>query len=468
MKWLLVRSTALLLLLAVTALAQGVDRPSVEAYSFDFTGGGARAEGMGKAFIGVSDDITAGSWNPAGLYVQEKPALSLSYGSLAPRGSTSADLFQSISEFDHTGSFDNLTSANFLAPIRLKGHHFVGSFNYTRNFDEFQGLGFSFLRHDFMYTHLLTGDSIFSWSDIGVISELHGGLNSVNMGFGTRMYRNLSFGVSLNVYAGEAVRDQLSTVLRDSVEHYLDVGSYYKQLIEESVIDTNKFSGFNFTIGFKFNGEKLDAGLIIRTPFSLKVKTGRSIFIIVKQGSPLQGELLNVVTDTTYYDDLLAEYKLPLMVGGGVAYRASENLLLALDAEYRHFSDCKVDLRDSLRIDPGGNNEEYFTEFDPGWKNVFAVRAGGEYLYQTKIGVIPIRAGLGYVPMPNQSINISGDTSAVVMYNISLGSGIHWSQIHLDMAYTYSRWDLELSDPVSSVEFKNRDHHLNFSFTGYF
>ena len=38
-----------------------------QTYSFDFKGDGARAAGMGNAFMAVSDDISAGSWNPAGL-----------------------------------------------------------------------------------------------------------------------------------------------------------------------------------------------------------------------------------------------------------------------------------------------------------------------------------------------------------------------------------------------------------------
>ena len=40
-------------------------------------GSGARAVGMGGAFIGVADDATAASWNPAGLIQLEKPEMSI-------------------------------------------------------------------------------------------------------------------------------------------------------------------------------------------------------------------------------------------------------------------------------------------------------------------------------------------------------------------------------------------------------
>jgi len=463
----------LLLLFAVTGMAQEeppeeLSRPSVEAYKFDFTGGGARAEGMGKAFIAISDDITAGSWNPAGLYIQEKPVLSFSYGSLAPRGSTNSSFLRTL-EFDHTGSFSNITAVNFVSPIRIKGHHFVGSINYTRNFDEFQGWALSW--PDSRTFNVYGQEETFDL-DYGLSSEFHGGLNSVNIGFGTRLYKNLTFGASLNIYTGETVGELHQTTTYDRWPDFSSIGQYMRRVDLATVIDTNKFSGYNVTIGFKLEGERLDAGLIIRTPFAMSIKTGRSVYFVQKEGGIDEGELLPVFDYTVYYDDLLAKYDMPLMVGAGVAYRASENLLLAADAEYRRFSGGKIDMRDSLRIDPGGHNEEYFTKFDPEWNNVFTVRLGGEYLRETGIGLIPMRAGMGYVPVPSPDIDISGGTSTVVSYDFSLGTGIHWSQIHLDWAYTFTTSERARNVDIYGLPFfeeqKNRNHHFNFTFTGYF
>src|SRR5574341_883362 len=44
---------------------------------FTPTGSGARAAGMANAFIAISDDGTAASWNPAGLAQLRKPELSV-------------------------------------------------------------------------------------------------------------------------------------------------------------------------------------------------------------------------------------------------------------------------------------------------------------------------------------------------------------------------------------------------------
>ena len=62
--------TATVLLVAVLAL--GASDVFAQGAGFNFIGTGARARGMGGAFIGVADDATAISWNPAGLATLEK------------------------------------------------------------------------------------------------------------------------------------------------------------------------------------------------------------------------------------------------------------------------------------------------------------------------------------------------------------------------------------------------------------
>ena len=52
---------------------QRIEIPS----SFNPVGSGARALGMGGAFIAVADDATAASWNPGGLIQLDKPEVSI-------------------------------------------------------------------------------------------------------------------------------------------------------------------------------------------------------------------------------------------------------------------------------------------------------------------------------------------------------------------------------------------------------
>ncbi len=468
-------SFVLVCLLATMAFGQGIgidvgagDKPTIEAFYFDFSGGGARSEGMGKAFIGLSDDNSAGSWNPAGLYEIENPIMSISYGSLAPRGYTKSFITvnENVRQFDHTGSLGKISFASFVAPLRVKGHQFIGSFSYTRNFDQYQ----AFTRSDTGWVprslSVTVGDVTRTFSDSIYYSgntntNFEGGLESINFSVGTRIYKKYTVGVALNVYTGHMVRDVFTSNFFDDVHRSVIDTQIVDAIYTTEVLDSNKFSGFNVTLGAKYNGEKFDAGLVIRTPFSLNVKTGRSYYLIATEN----GLELNNGTDTVYYDDLLAKYDIPLIVGMGLAYKVKDNLTLALDAEYRAFGSAKVKVRDSLFLDPGGENKEFFTEKDPEWNNVFTIRTGMEFMKESRIGTIPIRAGFGYVPLPFPSVDANGNTSSTNSVSFSLGSGIWWSQIHLDWAYTYSTYSWERSDVF---EEKNKDHHFNFTFTGYF
>ncbi|MBW1856357.1 MAG: hypothetical protein JRJ00_17135, partial [Deltaproteobacteria bacterium] len=70
-----------LCLLCSSAQAQDFpgSRKVISASTPNPVGSGARAVGMGGAFIAVADDATAASWNPAGLTQLKKPEISFAY-----------------------------------------------------------------------------------------------------------------------------------------------------------------------------------------------------------------------------------------------------------------------------------------------------------------------------------------------------------------------------------------------------
>src|SRR6187399_552149 len=65
---------------AVLALALAGAAPArAQGVALSRAGSGARAAGMGDAFVAVSDDGTAASWNPAGLAQLRQPEFSFVY-----------------------------------------------------------------------------------------------------------------------------------------------------------------------------------------------------------------------------------------------------------------------------------------------------------------------------------------------------------------------------------------------------
>lgn len=72
----------MLLLFAALCTTQSVaqtDETIFREFQFDFSTPGARANAMGRAFVGLADEATAAFSNPAGLSVLEKPELSFEY-----------------------------------------------------------------------------------------------------------------------------------------------------------------------------------------------------------------------------------------------------------------------------------------------------------------------------------------------------------------------------------------------------
>ncbi len=465
----------LLLMPSFSAKAQDASLDEIirfEGFNFGFTGNGARARGMGNAFLAVSDDITGVGWNPAGIYKIESPILGLSFGSLRPRGSSSSDkldlsgaspAFERITR-NHAGTFGSLNSANLVAPIRIKGHPFVASASYTRvsNEYEFSNIEFDQIQIFSIFNEvavLIDQDTVIA--SIGVISELEGGIDAVNFGFGTRLSGNFALGISLNIYGGAVQRHTNFLVTGDNVP----VNNFQNGFSETSIVsaDSSGFGGFNFTIGFKHDGERFDAGLVIKTPFSLSQKSLNFTSAVVKVNDVVS------FTDTTITIDLLTKYEIPVIVGFGIGYNVSDSWLLALDAEYRHFSAQQIKIRQNITLVPGADNIEEFlilSEQQWQWSNVFILRAGTEYLNETGIGTIPFRAGIGYVPVPTPDTDINGVRSTAVGYEFSLGTGIHWEQIKLDLAYNYSTLSLERLG--FAAQSNNKNHFLTASFTGYF
>jgi len=88
-------SRFLLVLVLVMAGAGAAHGQRVAKYGADFLAGGvgARALGMGGAFISVADDVYAGFWNPAGL--PDVPSREVSY--------MHAERFSGIVSFDYAG-----------------------------------------------------------------------------------------------------------------------------------------------------------------------------------------------------------------------------------------------------------------------------------------------------------------------------------------------------------------------------
>jgi long-subunit fatty acid transport protein len=459
MKGLWIKTGLVLLALTGVAFSQS---------TMDFLGGGARAQGMGKAFYGVSDDITALTWNPAGLAKQEKPILGISYGLFDPRGSykdfgINNVIDSSIDRYEQSGSFNNVSFFGFLAPLRIRGHQFVLSATYNRAFNEYQTANYYDQGEQVLSSNGVPYDTISYTNRIG--GDYHAAPYVVSFGFGTRIYHNLDFGAALNVYTGTAVNH----VNTDFVSpDYVPANLLGQSVVFQSQTrrtDTAKFGGVNMTVAAKYTAPNYSLGLVIKSGYKLSEKVNSMVENFTRYNGLIQAGL----TDTLYIDNQLEKVEVPWMIGVGGGYRVKPLWLVSADVEYRPWSGHNILHRDSVIIRSGGDNLEKYSTRDPRWFNVLTMRAGTEYIMTTSTRLVPklpFRCGIGYVPIPAPTYNLRDtlSTKSTSGFNLSAGTGIYWQQIHLDLAYTYSSFDLD----SAYGQLKMRNHDFSVGFTGFF
>ena len=140
----LVKKTALAMFVLITLFvgtgveigrANGIDtlRPET-ASSMNPVGSGARAIGMGGAFIGVADDATAASWNPGGLLQLERPEASIMGSYFVRFEDQDVDQPETIVD-GQTIKNANLNYLSGVYPFELFNRNIVVSLNYQRLFD---------------------------------------------------------------------------------------------------------------------------------------------------------------------------------------------------------------------------------------------------------------------------------------------------------------------------------------------
>jgi len=375
-------------------------------------GSGARAVGMGGAFIGVADDATAASWNPAGLIQLEKPEVSIVAEYYKRREEFSSEVRP---EINNTGEVNNANLNYFSVTYPFKSfRNIVVSVNYQRLYD--------FNRS---FSHSLD----FSSAGLDVVQnkqfDQEGFLGPVGLAGAIQITPSLSVGVTLNVWTGRLLWD--NGWKENFTERSVGTQGGVPVTIDTRVSDEYAdFRGFNGNIGILWNiTPTLTLGGVIKTPFTASVDHKFTFSQSSQFGPPVN---TTVTSQFSVVDEV--EVEMPLSYGVGLAWRASDALTLDIDVYRTHW-------KDYLLKDASGN------EFSPidgrpasesDIHNTTQVRLGGEYLFifPEKNITVPLRAGLFYDPEPSQG-------GVRDFYGFSIGSGVAYKSFIFDVAYQL-RW----------------------------
>jgi hypothetical protein len=399
-----------------------VEQPQVTAFNAEAIGSGARAMGMGGAFIAVADDASAALWNPAGIAQLEKREISASLQAWNDYESDQPALVF-VQPFDSAQSmFSAFTLSqkgaaidffSFLWPFKFGSWHLVPEVSYRRAINE--GLD-------------MEATTNRTWSsDIGVYQadrsvESEGGYDvlALTVGVGRRRF---SGGTSVNIWRNgfhgtKTIESQLHTFT--SASAWVDRLDYSADV-----------SGVNATVGFLARPvDTLSLGMVFRTPFTLKSKAKEKF---TSQGQGVDSGEPFVIEDSGE-DQFTAKVDWPWSLGFGVAVRPANRFKVAFDYTLTDWSDAESH-QPIQRWDEFGLDQPYPMRLPPGErrKDADQFRSGFEYLFISHGLVLPLRAGA----FLERQFFVDAFENRSIYKGFSLGGGVGYKKFMFDVAGVY-------------------------------
>jgi long-subunit fatty acid transport protein len=415
-------------LVAVTVLAcavpsasgQGlVNSEAFSGFQFNFNNPGARALGMGGAFVAVADDATAVVANPAGLVILQRPEISAeakftryTTNVHAHHNSFAEGLTNSV----HSKDFDdNVVTPSFFSLVYPTERLVLAAF----------------VREQLNYESNFSTEGAFLTAPNGNVSRLFPvrselQIQAVNFGLGAGV--NLekqhpllpNIGASLEFSLGR-VRARLR---RFATQGFFGPPDFSTLLKTETVDGTDMGIGLNvgalwrpvkdlaFGVVYRrgprydMTFEEVDQfGLVTKTPFSLKVPDVTAAGVSYRFF-----ERLTVAFEASYieYSQLVDDFKIIIGNVSRKRYRVDDAVELHIGAEYIFF----------VKEIPLAARAGFYTNPDHKVRYIGTPRNGDEVaeglIYRKGEDRYHVTAGLGIVPFPGVQLDFAGNFSEEV------------------------------------------------------
>jgi long-subunit fatty acid transport protein len=380
----------------------GQDRADFRARTGLVVGSGARAYGMGGAFLARADDATAASWNPAGLSYLRRPEVSL------------AGVRESVNTNDGPTTFGSRrgNSPDFLSatyPVNFGPRSGAAQVSYQRVFS-------------------FAGTRTFTQAGTQFRANSRGGYDVLAMGTGLRLFRGFRVGATMNRWLNGYEQDLARGGNRKSVQ----------------TTEYQLRSGWNVNLGLIWEpSDSLNLGLVAKTPFTSRVRLTRTRDDCIS--SPTQpGDCDLDVTHNEYSrPDLRIDF--PGAVGAGASWRLHSQLTVSLDYTRTFWSGSEIrrfyTLPRTERRQPPPRPEDvgelygplrYPTLSETPQVDTEQIRSGLEYVVLRGGLKLPLR--VGYFS-DRQHFREAGN---VPRFNgFTVGAGIGVGPVLLDAAFVY-------------------------------
>ncbi len=379
-------------------------------------GSGARALGMGGAFIAIADDATAASWNPGGLIQLEKPEMSAVFGYVHRR---EENFFRDHPQASGIGTIDDY-HLNYLSvayPFEINApdknscqvsgqgprRNMILSLNYQRMYD--------FNRH-WNYDWLNPEPHLDGPRQCDYVQK--GDLYALGLAYCAQITTDFSLGITLNDWGAFLIENKWEKKYNCAIKKVLLGDFRFTSITDQR--EEFSFQGWNATLGFLWRlDEHWSLGGVLKAPFTAYIEHTVSV-TVTEEGTDYAPE----------YEKYDEELNMPMSYGIGLAYRFSDSLTLSADIYRTHWNDFELRKSDGTRVSPVSGKNIDDSDIDPTtW-----FRLGTEYLIIREQTLIPLRAGIFYDPGP-------AEESPDDYYGFSLGTGFVYKRFVFDVAYQF-------------------------------
>ena len=383
-------------------------------------GSGARAVGMGGAFIAIADDATAASWNPAGLTQLKKPEISFALSYFRRRDDFTSDEHPETSGVEKSLSKD-LNYLSFAYPFKFLERNMIVSLNYQ--------LLYEFDRN--IHTSLKSktvNHSVSRHSKNKIHFRQSGNLSALSPAYAIEITPDFSLGVTFNIWTDKLFwSNGWESDLTEKGTTYKNKGGLLNSSgqFSSTVKSTDRdryygFSGFNMNIGFLWDiNQFVTVGGVVKTPFTGDLQHER----VTEQKSRSIG---NPFTTARWRIDEDVELDMPLSYGLGVALRFSDRFTLSMDVYRTEWDHFRLEDGKGNRISPPTGKPSHESPIE----ETTQVRLGAEYLFVFTKTVVPLRWGVFYDPEPSEK-------NPEDFWGVSMGTGISIGDLIFDCAYQF-------------------------------
>jgi long-chain fatty acid transport protein len=368
-------------------------------------GSGARASGMGGAFIAVADDATAASWNPAGLIQLETPEVSIATAYSQRTEDSSYEDFPDASGPQDFSSLD-LNYFSYAYPFSFLSRNMILSLNYQHFYD---------FGKKFQYGSSDDTPPVTTKSELDF--DRKGGLRAISPAYATQVTPNFSLGVTLNFWKDPIYNNEWKSTWEEKGKGSFN-GLNYTYNIE--IEDTYKFSGANFNLGFLLHlNHFISIGGVYKSPFTAELERSYN-----STSTEYADQANPVVTEISFSSK--EKLDMPMSYGIGIAIRWSDAFTVSFDLYRTEWDDYVLHTDDGQSISPITNLPVDESDIDA----TTQARLGCEYLFIREKTIIPLRAGIFYDPEP-------ASEQPDDFFGFGIGSGIAYKSIIFDLAYQY-------------------------------